>query len=126
MSWVRHNVRLSPAKNRTLISLAEEEGISSYAMLGRIIDRGLVSAQKDKENTQDIRDIALETGRISARMFALERVAERTLFTSCAAYIFARDASLKHHRSETVLTKEALAAFERQRAIAEDHTHEPR
>ena len=126
MSAYVQTARLNASQYRSLTQLAEDEGISCYAMLGRVIQRGLYAAQDDKENKQDIRDIALETGRISARMFALERVAERTLFTSCAAYVFARDASLKHHRSENVLTKEALAAFERQRAIAEDQSNEPR
>ena len=110
--------------NRALNSLAKDEHISCYAMLGRIIKRGLFVALRDRETQNTIRDIANETGQRSARLYALERLTERTLFTGCASYVYARDAALKHGQREDDLIDETRAAFERQRTLAECPSNE--
>ena len=39
MTWVKHNIRLSPAQDRTLSRYAEKRGLTRYKMLGRVVDR---------------------------------------------------------------------------------------
>ncbi len=44
-TWVKHNVRLSPAQDRTLIRYAEQRGLTRYKMLGRVVDHGLAAVE---------------------------------------------------------------------------------
>ena len=43
---------------------------------------------------------------------------DRTLFTACAAYAYARHAALGTKKSDETIATEARAAFERQRSLA--------
>ena len=120
MSAVKLTIRLEPSQFRILKTLAEQHEIPRYRMLSQIINRGFAATTNGADRDEDIREIARETGRNSARLIALERLAERSLFTGCAAYIYAREAACKHGRSEDAMIADARAAFERQRAIAEE------
>jgi predicted ATPase len=125
MNWVKHNIRLNPSQNRTLNILAEQHGKSRYAMLARIIKSGFAATLNGSDSEENFRELAIETGRNSARLIALERMTERSLYTACAAYVYARDAALKRGHSDVALGAEVQAAFERQCRLTEDQPDEP-
>lgn len=119
MNAVKMTIRLKSSQFQTLNSLAKQQDIPRYRMLSQIIDRGFTATVEGAGMNENIRDIAFETGTLSARIIVLERLAERELFVGCAAYVFARDAALKRNRNEDELIGEAKAAFQRQLKIAE-------
>lgn len=119
MSVVKMTVRIKSSQFQTLNRLAGQQDIPRYRMLSQIIDRGFTAMVNDAGTNDNIRDIAFETGTLSARIAVLERLAERLLFVNCAAYVYARHAALNHSSSEDDLMAEAQAAFQRQLRIAE-------
>ena len=124
MNSSKLTIRVSALQLSNLNELAERQNITRYAMLAKVVERGLEALISGDYLEQEIRDIAIETKRTLARLIAIERLNERILFTGCTTYIYARDAALKHGLHEDILIEETLAAFERQRRIAEEQTHE--
>ena len=122
MTWVKHNIRLSPAQDRTLVRFAEQRGLTRYKMLGRVVDHGLAAVESGINAPSDMRDIADEIAAISVRFAELERILDRALFTACAGYSYARQAALGGRRSDEAITAEAIAAYERQRSLASEAT----
>lgn len=119
MSAVKLTIRLTSSQFRTLNGLAERRKIPRYRMLAQIINSGFSATLGNTDNNSDIREIATEITDLSSRMVEMERVLDRTLFTACAAYSYARNSALETRRDDSQIAAEALAAFERQRAIAE-------
>ena len=120
MTWVKHNIRLSPAQDRTLIRYAEQRGLTRYKMLGRVVDHGLAVVENGINAPSDMRELGVEIAAISIRLADLERVLDRALFTACAGYSYARQAALGGRRSDEALTADAFAAYERQRNLASE------
>ena len=120
MSAVKLTIRLNSSQFRTLNSLAEQREIPRYRMLRRIINSGFSSTMGGSDVQSDIHEIASEIAQLSTRVTEIDRVLDRTLFTACAAYSYARNSALQTKRDDKQIAAEALAAFERQRAIAED------
>ena len=120
MTWVKHNIRLSPAQDRTLIRFAEQRGLTRYKMLGRVVDHGLAVVENGVTAPNDIRDLANEVAAISVRFAELERILDRALFTACAGYSYARQAALGGRRSDEAITADAIAAYERQRSLTNE------
>ncbi|WP_422345401.1 hypothetical protein [Parasphingorhabdus sp.] len=120
MSAVKLTIRLNSSQFRTLNSLAEQRQIPRYRMLRRIINSGFSSTVGGASVQSDIHEIANEIAEYSARLAEMDRVLDRTLFTACAAYSYARNSALGMKRDDKKIAAEALAAFKRQRAIAED------
>ena len=118
MTWVKHNIRLSPAQDRTLIRYAEQRGLTRYKMLGRVVDHGLAVVENGINAPSDARELADEIAAIGVRFTELERVLDRVLFTACAGYSYARQAALGGRCSDEAITAEAIAAYERQRSLA--------
>ena len=118
MTWVKHNIRLSPAQDRTLTRYAEQRGLTRYKMLGRVVDHGLAVVESGISAPSDARELADEIAAISVRFVELERVLDRALFTACAGYSYARQAALGGRCSDEAITAEAIAAYERQRSLA--------
>ncbi len=118
MTWVKHNIRLSPAQDRTLIRYAEQRGLTRYKMLGRVVDHGLAAVENGINGPADTRELADEIAAMSVRFAELERVLDRALFTACAGYTYARQAALGGRCSDEAITAEAIAAYERQRNLA--------
>ena len=118
MTWVKHNIRLSPAQDRTLIRYAEQRGLTRYKMLGRVVDHGLAAVENGINGPTDTRELVDEIAAMSARFAELERVLDRALFTACAAYSYARQAALGGRCSDETITADAVAAYERQRSLA--------
>ncbi|MEH6714813.1 hypothetical protein [Parasphingorhabdus flavimaris] len=119
MSVVKMTVRIKSSQFQTLNSLAKQQDIPRYRMLSQIIDRGFTATVNDAGVNENIRNIAFETGTLSARVAVLERLVERALFVNCAAYVYARHAVLNGSRNDDELQAEAQAAFQRQLKIAE-------
>jgi hypothetical protein len=118
MTWVKHNIRLSPAQDRTLIRFAEQRGLTRYKMLGRVVDHGLAVVENGASAPNDIRELTNEIAAMSVRFVEFERVLDRALFTACASYSYARQAALGGRRSDEAITAEANAAYDRQRSLA--------
>jgi hypothetical protein len=87
-------------------------------MLARIVDAGFAAILHGADKEADTREIAAEVGVISERLAEVERVLDRTLFTACAAYAYARHSALGTRKPDEVIAAEARAAFERQRSLA--------
>jgi hypothetical protein len=120
MTWVKHNIRLSPAQDRALIGYAAQRGLTRYKMLGRVVDHGLAAIESGINASSDMQDMASEIAAMSIRFAELERILDRALFTACAGYSYARQAALGGRRSDEAITAEAIAAYERQRSLARD------
>ncbi|MCP5396005.1 MAG: hypothetical protein H6918_04610 [Sphingomonadaceae bacterium] len=115
---IKKTIRLNPSQNRILREFAKRRELSDYSMLAKIVDAGIQSLIHGADKEVDILEMAREIGSMSARIAEVERVLDRTLFTTCAGYAYARHAALGTHKSDEVIAGEAKAAFERQRAMA--------
>ena len=118
MSARAQTVRLSPSQYRVLADFAKRRGLSDYAMLARVVEAGFLAMLHGTDKETDLAELAHEIGAISARLAEAERVLDRTLFTACAAYAYARHAALGTKKSDETTAAEARAAFERQRSLA--------
>lgn len=118
MSARAQTVRLNPSQHRLLADFAKRRGLSQYAMLARVVEAGLLSLLHGTDKETDLAELAGEIGSISERLAETERVLDRALFTSCAAYAYARNAALGKKQSDEATAAEARAAFERQRSLA--------
>ena len=118
MSARAQTVRLNPSQHRLLADFAKRRGLSQYAMLARVVEAGLLSLLHGTDKETDLVELAGEIGSISERLAETERVLDRALFASCAAYAYARNAALGKKQSDEAIAAEARAAFERQRSLA--------
>jgi len=50
----------------------------------------------------------------------VERTLDRTLFTACAAYCYARNAALGARTNDETVTAEINAAYDRQRRLSQE------
>lgn len=114
----KRTVRLNPSQARMLFGIAERRGLTEYAMLQRIIEAGFLAVLHGTDKEADTREIAIEVGAISERLIEVERVLDRALFTTCAAYAYARHSALGTKKPDEVIAADAKAAFERQRSLA--------
>ncbi len=120
MTRAKLTVRLEAPAFRTLVRQAEARGLSPYAMLAKLVDAGFAALDGRGDDTTALGDLAREMVAQGRRIAELERLTDRTLFTSCAAYAYARNLALGTRRPDDAIAAEALAAFERQRALAQD------
>lgn len=118
MTRAKLTVRLDGPQYRALIRRAEARGVSQYAMLAQIVDAGFAQLDGHNDDDSSLDELAREMVAQGARIVELERLIDRTLFTSCAAYAYARNLALGTRRPDDAIAAEALAAFERQRALA--------
>ena len=111
-------VRLTPAQHTTLMSFARSFGLSEYRMLARVVDAGLSALSNGMESRLDARELIAELASLSTRILDTERMLDRVLFTTCAAYCYARVAGTGTPKSDEIVTQEITAAYNRQRRIA--------
>ena len=116
MSARAQTVRLSPSQYRVLADFAKRRGLSEYAMLARVVEAGFLAMLHDTDKETDLAELAREIGAISERLAEAERVLDRTLFTACAAYCYARSAAMGGGKTDEVLAAEINRAYDRQRA----------
>ena len=120
MKTVQHCARISAAQHRLLVALAEQRGETSYKMLVRAIGAGLSALSEAPKATANVDDIIGEVASISNRIVDVERMLDRALFTTCAAYCYARSAASGTRKSDEVITAEITAAYERQRRLSRE------
>lgn len=117
MRLVRHTVRLPVSTDRALRTLAERQDLSSYAMLQQCVEAGIAALGR-RDNSLD--EIIAELASVSTRMVDTERLIDRALFTSCAAYCYARVAAMGSDLDDSEVTAEICAAYDRQRQMAQE------
>jgi hypothetical protein len=118
MSARAQTVRLTPAQQRTLVAFAKSYGLSEYAMLARVVDRGLAALVHGAGSEIDAREIVAELASVRTQMADMERMLDRALFTACAAYCYARSAATGTRQTDEAITPEIHAAYDRQRRLA--------
>lgn len=120
MSARAQTVRLTPPQQRALVAFAKQRGLSEYAMLARVVDAGLASLIQGTGNQIDTREIVAELASVSTRIVEVERMLDRTLFTACAAYCYARSAAMGARKTDEIITAEINAAYDRQRRLSQE------
>ena len=120
MKPVHHSVRLPVALDKALRSLAERKGISVYAMLQRSVKAGITVQVNPPARDTNNHEIVAELASISTRIVDVERMLDRALFTSCAAYYYARNASQGTRKTDETITTEITAAYDRQRRLSRE------
>nr|WP_295738104.1 hypothetical protein [uncultured Acidocella sp.] len=113
MKNVQHTVRLNWALDRALRQAAQSRQVTTYSLLQHCVRVGIASLSGEQTTPQLTAEIAQEIGALSARLVHVERLTERALYVTCAAYVFAR-AAAGPRTDETKLTAEINAAFTRQ------------
>ncbi len=119
-SAVKRTIRLHPSQARVLSAFAKRRELTEYAMLKSFIDIGIAQALREADDETTMPQLTVEVASMSVRIAEIERVLDRTLFTACAAYAYARHAALGTKKPDEVIAAEARAAFERQRSLALD------
>lgn len=118
MTLARHNIRLSAAIEKALRKLAEEQGVTPYAMLQLSVRAGIAAQSAHTKDDTETRELVAEVASISAQLADIERVIDRTLFTACAAYCYARSAAMGGGKTDEILLGEINRAYDRQKALA--------
>lgn len=122
MTLARYNIRLPVGLDEALRKLAEQQGISVYAMLQRSVKAG-IAAQADLSSPDaSSREIVAELASVSTRMVDVERMLDRALFTTCAAYCYARSAAMGARKTDETITAEINAAYDRQRRLSQERS----
>ena len=120
MSARAQTVRLTPSQHRTVVGFARSHGLSEYAMLARVVEAGLAALVQDAGRGIDTREIVTELASVSTRIVDVERMLDRTLFTACAAYCYARNVALGVRTNDETVTAEIVAAYDRQQRLSRE------
>ncbi|MCQ9156786.1 hypothetical protein [Acidomonas methanolica] len=117
MRHVQHSVRLPIALDRTLRQLAARRETTPYALLQSCVRTGLALLTQENAAGPIPTALAEGLGQLGARIVHVERLTERALYVSCAAYVYAR-AAAPIRVDESRLTDDIDDAFQRQLALA--------
>lgn len=120
MKPVQHTIRLPISLDKALKALAERHNISVYQMLQRSVRTGVTTLANPPQRDTTSQDIVSEVASIATRIVDVERMLDRVLFTSCAAYCYARNASQGIRKSDQIITAEITAAYDRQRRLSRE------
>jgi len=118
MKQVQHTVRVPAAVDKALRKLAEQRGVTNYAMLQRSLQVGVAAQTSEPTASAVDREFLAEVASISTRLEEIERLIDRTLFTACAAYCYARAVAIDSDESDEDIADGVRPAYERQRAMA--------
>ncbi|WP_447759692.1 hypothetical protein [Sphingopyxis panaciterrae] len=120
MKTTQYTVRVPAAVDKAMQALAAQQNVTPYEMLQRCVKAG-VDAQLNPPVADDgSRELVAEVASISIRLADVERMLDRTLFTACAAYCYARNAAMGEDKTDAVITTETNRAYDRQLAAMED------
>jgi len=120
MKPIQHTIRLPVTLDKTLKALAERHNISVYEMLRRSIKTGVATLANPPQRDTTSQDIISEVASIATGIVDVERMLDRALFTSCAAYCYARNASQGTRKTDEIITAEITAAYDRQRRLSRE------
>lgn len=116
MKTVQHSIRLPAALDRTLRALAERRGETVYATLQESVKIGIEGQAHPSVGGANDRELMAEVASIGVRLVDVERIVDRTLFTACAAYCYARSAAMGGGKTDEVIGAETSRAYDRQLA----------
>lgn len=119
MKPVQYTVRLPIALDKVLRAQAERQGISVYAMLQRSVKAGLTARANPSALDSSNREVIAELASVSAHILDFERMLDRTLFTACAAYYYARSAGLGERTTDEIAAGAINEAYDRQRRLSQ-------
>src|SRR3546814_20335381 len=89
-------------------------------MLQRSVKTGIATLANPPAPDTSNRELVTELASVSTRIVDVERMLDRTLFTACAAYCYARSAAMGDDKTDEVLSAETNRAYDRQcAALAE-------
>ncbi|WP_419318820.1 hypothetical protein ACN2C7_17850 [Caulobacter sp. ErkDOM-E] len=123
MHRVSLSLRLTRTQDASIQRHAEAHGITRYQAAIRVMEAGLATIMASSTPTSsDGADVAAAIGELVVRAAVLERLIDRTLYTSAAAYTFARQAALSGAHDpaklDQALSEAAGEAYRRQRDLA--------
>ena len=124
MKHIQHSVRLDIALDEVLKRHAKAKNISTYSLLQHCVRAGLSTLSGGENIDAVVTQLSIQIGSINTRLNYLERLCERSLYVSCAAYSYARVATSGQRIDEAKLNEEINSAFNRQlkRAGGSDET----
>ncbi len=120
MKLVRHTVRLPVEVDKAVGELAKAKGDSAYAILAACVEAGVAVLSSLPQDGSDNRELVAELVSIGSRLVDVERTLDRTLFTACAAYCYARSAAFGGGKSDEEITAEVGPAYDRQRRLSQE------
>lgn len=119
MKPVQHTIRLPVALDTALKALAERHATSVYEMLQRSVKTGVATLANPPQPDNNTQDLIGEVASVSLAIVGIERMLDRALFTSCAAYCYARSAAQGARKTDEAITAEITAAYDRQRRLSQ-------
>lgn len=122
MKLVKHTVRLRSDVDRSVVSLARSRNMTSYAVLPLCVEAGIAALGGPAPRHTADRELLTELATLNPRLDDLQRLVDRTLFTACAAYCYARSAAKRDGKAEDIIRAEIDGAYARQRAMAEEQS----
>lgn len=120
MKPVQYTVRLPASLDNALRSMAKRQDTSVYAALQLCVKAGIAAQANPPAPGTDDRELVAELASLGTRIVDVERLLDRTLFTACAAYAYARSGALGARKSDEVITAEINAAYDRQRRLSQE------
>ena len=119
MKPVQYTVRLPVSLDKALRALAERHRISAYAMLQRSVKTGVATLADPTGRDAISGELVSELASVSNRIVDVEHMLDRTLFTACAAYCYARSAALGERTTDEIAVAEINEAYDRQRRLSQ-------
>ncbi|WP_257547164.1 hypothetical protein [Sphingopyxis sp. DBS4] len=116
MRTTQYTVRVPTAVDKAMQKLAAQQNVTPYEMLQRCVKAGVAAETKPPVADDGSRELVAEVASISTRLADVERMLDRTLFTACAAYCYARSAAMGDEKTDEVISAETNRAYDRQRA----------
>lgn len=116
MKTTQYTVRVPVAVDEAMQKLAAQQNVTSYEMLQRCVKAGIESQTNLPTSDSGSRELVAEVASISICLADMERILDRTLFTACAAYCYARSAAMGGGKTHEVISAETNRAYDRQRA----------
>lgn len=120
MKPVQYTVRLPVSLDKALRALAERHRISVYAMLQRSVKAGVAALVNPPAPDNAPREIVAELVSVGARIVDVERMLDRTLFTACAAYCYARSAAKGVRMTDEAIAADITDSYDRQRRLSQE------
>ena len=120
MTLIRHNIRLTAELDKALRQPAKQQGVTPYALLQRSVKAGVAAQLNPPVADGGSGELVAEIASMSTHLDDIERMLDRTLFTACAAYCYARSAAMGGGNTDAVITAETRRAYDRQRAAMAD------
>ena len=118
MKHIQHSIRLELALDEALKRHAKAKNISAYSLLQQSVKVGLSTILGDEDLLKTTNQIANQIGALNARVVHLEKLIERALYVSCAAYSYSRISAASHRIDEAKINQEIQQAFLRQLNLA--------